>query len=63
MTPNQVRDRVHAINPDDPEAAHADEDAIRVDVLAAIAAGAPDPAGLAAAALETQRLNFPRYYA
>lgn len=42
--------------------AHLEEDAIREDVLRAIASGAPNPKELAAAALETEKFKFPRWY-
>ena len=50
-------------NPPSREAwAHAAEDALHQDVLAAIAAGAPNPAELAAAALATTEIKFSRWY-
>lgn len=42
--------------------AHRVEDCLHREVLETIAAGAPDPAALAAAALETRRLHFGRFY-
>lgn len=53
---------IHAVRNDD-EAAHGKADDLHRDVLAAIAAGAPDPALLAAAALRTETLNFARWCA
>jgi hypothetical protein len=45
----------------DESSAHSREDLLYTSVLAAIAAGADDPAGLARTALESQRLEFSRY--
>ncbi|MFP8960022.1 hypothetical protein ACLIYP_05530 [Streptomyces nanhaiensis] len=53
---------IHAVQ-DDNEAAHGLEDALHRDVLAAIAAGAPDAELLAAAALRTETLDFGRWCA
>jgi hypothetical protein len=53
---------IHAVRGDD-EAAHGMADDLHRDVLAAIAAGAPDPALLAAAALRTETLGFARWCA
>lgn len=53
---------IHAAQ-DDAEVAHGMEDVLRADVLAAIAAGAPDAPILAAAALRSDQLDFPRWYA
>ncbi|MEU0018034.1 hypothetical protein ABZ173_10225 [Streptomyces rochei] len=47
----------------DDEAAHGEEDLLHRDVLAAIAAGAPDAQLLAAAALRTETLDFSRWCA
>ena len=47
----------------DDESAHSAEDALWSDVLAAIAQGADDPAGLAAAAIETIDIEFARWCA
>lgn len=47
----------------DPEVAHGMEDVLRADVLAAIAAGAPDARILAAAALRSDQIDFSRWYA
>jgi hypothetical protein len=65
LTVQEVVDRVQAIGPDpDPEAAHWDEDNLWWEVLSAIATGeCEDPVLLATAALETRRLDFPRWYA
>ena len=53
---------IHALHGDD-EAAHGEEDRLHRDVLAAIAAGAPDASLLAAAALRTETLGFSRWCA
>lgn len=53
---------IHALQGDD-EAAHGEEDRLHRDVLAAIAAGAPDASLLAAAALRTETLGFSRWCA
>ena len=60
-----VKRRVKAIDliTFDNEAAHSDEDELHQDVLQAIADGAAHPADLAQAALETQKLDFQRWYA
>ncbi|MEJ8654830.1 hypothetical protein WKI65_44030 [Streptomyces sp. MS1.AVA.3] len=50
---------IHAERRDD-ETAHGLEDALHRDVLAAIAAGAPDAPLLAAAALHTEAIDFIR---
>jgi len=65
VTPADVRLRVAAIEAahDDYEMAHSDEDSLHHDVLRAIAAGAPNAAELAAEALRTLELDFPRYCA
>ena len=47
----------------DDEGAHAAEDELYINVLAAIAEGARNPRKLAAAALETRQLGFARWYA
>ena len=48
----------------DNEAAHAIEDGLHQSVLRAIAEGrCADPAACAAAALETRRIEFARWYA
>jgi len=64
MTVEEVRQRVAQIDDiaDDGERAHRDEDRLFCDVLKAIADGAPDPAGLARAALESRDLDFDRNY-
>lgn len=65
LTVHKVRDRVlwlESIKGDD-EAAHAEEDEIRRDVLRAIAGGAPVPQLLAAEALKTEDIDFARWYA
>lgn len=53
---------IHAVQHDD-EVAHSMADALHQDVLAAIAAGAPEPQTLAAAALRTETIGFDRWYA
>jgi len=53
---------IHAVQNDD-EVAHGKADDLHRDVLAAIAAGAPDPALLASAALRTETLDFARWCA
>jgi hypothetical protein len=53
---------IHALQGDD-EAAHGKTDDLHRDVLAAIAAGAPDAPLLAAAALRTETLGFARWCA
>ena len=65
MTPEQVIERVRAITgcAGDDEAAHGLEDALHLDVLAAIAEGAPYAAELAMQALATQRIRFSRWCA
>lgn len=59
-----VRQRVADIDDssDDGEIAHRKEDRLFCDVLKAIADGAPEPAELARAALESRNLDFDRYY-
>jgi hypothetical protein len=48
----------------DPEGMHSDEDELHEIVLRAIAGGTcADPAACAAAALETYKLDFPRWCA
>jgi hypothetical protein len=53
---------IHAVRDDD-EDAHGKTDDLHRDVLAAIAAGAPDAPLLAAAALRTETLDFARWCA
>lgn len=53
---------IHAVQDDD-EVAHGKTDDLHRDVLAAIAAGAPDAPLLAAAALRTETLGFARWCA
>ena len=64
LTIDEVRRRTAGIDDiaDDPETAHRQEDRLYRDVLNAIAAGAPNPAELAKAALVTQEYNLDRYY-
>lgn len=47
----------------DNEVAHSREDHLHTEVLQAIAAGAPDPAALATAALQTRTIKFERHHA
>lgn len=65
MTPQDIRDRIAAINNirHDDEAAHGEEDDLHQDVLQAIADGAADPDALAREALRTKDLDFARWYA
>jgi hypothetical protein len=65
ITVDEIRDRIARIDDasDDSEHAHREEDRLYCDVLKAIADGAPDPAGLARAALEARDLLFDRCYA
>lgn len=64
MKVEEVNARVAALAdaPAHDAAGHIEEDSIREDVLKAIAAGAENPAALAAAALRTGDYDFPRYY-
>ena len=64
MTEEEVQRRVAQIDEiaDSVERAHLEEDRLYCDVLAAIAAGAGNPAGLASAALVTRHLDIARYY-
>ena len=55
-------EEIRAVINDD-ERAHGMEDALRDDVLAAIAHGAPNAAHLATAVRETARLEFQRWCA
>ena len=57
--------RVAELGDSDPESAHSHEDRLYEAVLTAIAtgAGAASPAALCVAALQTKRLNFPRWCA
>jgi hypothetical protein len=65
MTVDEINARVDKIEAEmrDYEAAHGDEDKLHVDVLRAIAEGAPNAAELARAALRTTSLDFARYCA
>jgi hypothetical protein len=68
MTADEIRARIvvvraWAIDHEEYEKAHAQEAALWADVLAAIAGGAERPADLAAAALESRRVAFPRGFA
>jgi hypothetical protein len=65
LTADDIQRRVNAIAiiAGDPESAHISEDELHVDVLRAIADGAPDAAELAKAALHTLTLGFSRWYA
>lgn len=61
----EIRARVEKLNAShgDDEGAHCEEDSIRRAALRAIAAGTPDASAIAAAALETDNLDFSRWYA
>lgn len=63
MNPQQIRARVAGIrdNTHDDESAHASEDELHQDVLAAIADGADNPAALAREALATRGIDFARW--
>lgn len=66
MTAEDVCEEVEAIRRlavDDDEAAHIREDALRRDVLSAIADGAPNAAELAREALATSKIKFARWCA
>lgn len=63
VTAEQARDRLAELGHDDPERAHGVEDSFVAAVLAAIADGHPDPAGLARAALIVQSAEYDRWYA
>jgi len=65
LTLDQVRSEVGSIREmsDDDEAAHTAEDRLHKAVLVAIAAGAPNAAGLASAALKTLDIEFQRWCA
>jgi hypothetical protein len=65
VTVEEVRRQVEELRAhhDDPEGAHGDEDQLHEDVLRAIADGAPNAAELAALALQTIDIDFPRWYA
>jgi hypothetical protein len=65
MTPADVRERVKAIAAlaGDPETAHLQEDRLWHEVLERIALGAEEPSRLAAEALETAMIEFPRWFA
>jgi hypothetical protein len=63
MDAQTIRARVDALRRShwDYEAAHGEEDRIHQEVLAAIAAGEANPSALAIEALETLKIEFPRY--
>jgi hypothetical protein len=65
LTVAEVRKRVRQIGAErgDDECAHADEDQLHVDVLAAVSNGHPDSARLATEALKTQKIDFARWCA
>lgn len=65
LTPADVRKRVKAIAAmrHDDEGAHAAEDELHRDVLAAIAAGAAKPEVLAREAMATRNIDFARWCA
>lgn len=66
MTAKDVHTRIAELAKcDDPEALHSAEDALRDEVLRAIAEGAPNPRELAAACyngLKTLRPDLERWY-
>ncbi len=67
MTVEEVQQQVALIeqkkDDDDDDVAHRLEDKLHQHVLRAIAAGAPNPAELAAEALKTLAIDFSRWYA
>lgn len=67
LTTQDIRDRIARIitaaDRGDDESAHSMEDTLHQDVLAAIAANAPDSGALAYEALKTQQLDFNRWCA
>lgn len=65
MTVDEVIARVNEIAAcaGDDEAAHGMEDRLRADVLRAIVDGSPRPEALAAAALQTDIIEFARWCA
>ncbi|MEU4256280.1 hypothetical protein AB0B42_00630 [Streptomyces fradiae] len=65
LTADDIAHRLAAIHgaSDDPETAHMLADGLYVEVLTAIAAGAPDAPLLAAAALRAESIEFDRWYA
>ena len=65
MTVDEVITRVNEIAAcaGDDEGAHSMEDKLRADVLRAIVAGADRPEALAAAALQTDVIEFARWCA
>jgi len=65
VTSDEVRARLDALRAiaGDDEAAHAEEDNLRADVLGAIQAGAPNPQQLAWLALKTSDIEFERWCA
>ncbi|UNY40688.1 hypothetical protein KLEB271_gp63 [Bacillus phage vB_BauS_KLEB27-1] len=66
MTVDDVRKRVEVIRNEaeaaDNETAHSMEDELYAEVLKAIANGADNPEKLAAEALETEKIEFYRWY-
>jgi hypothetical protein len=65
MRPRTVKTRVAAVRlvAHDAEAAHVREDDLYEEVLEAIAKGNPDGPEMAAIALRTKDIEFPRYHA
>lgn len=55
-------DKVRAMAGDN-EGAHSEEDAFHMAVLASIAAGCENPAELAKIALQTEAIDYERWYA
>lgn len=65
ITVEDVRRRVEKLKAmtGDPEAFHAEEDALHLEVLSAIAEGHPAPAELAAEAIATAAIDCERWCA
>lgn len=62
ITLEEIGQRVAQLAEYDAAIAHSSEDALHREVLEAIAAGAPNAAALAAAALKSTELDFHRWY-
>ena len=63
MTYDEIKARIAGTAVHDPEAAHADEDALYLDTLRAIADGAENPQKLAKWALVAAGIPYTRWYA
>lgn len=63
MTVQDIEQRIEEMKTYDDEVAHRSEDAMREEVLEAIANGAPNAAELARAALKSSELDFSRWTA